>query len=132
MLFWIFVAALIAGIVYNVIYDKTMVDDWCLYLGVASAFLGGFCILISLICIVCSHTGVDGKIAQNQATYESLIYQYENNIYDNDNDLGKKELMDEIREWNEDLAYYQEVQDDLWLGIYYPNVFDQFEFIEYK
>lgn len=132
MLFWVFVAVLIAGIVCIVIYDKTMVDDWCLYLGVASAFLGGLFTVISLIVIILSHTCVDGQIAQSQARYESLIYQYENDIYDNDNDLGKKELMDEIREWNEDLAYYQEIRDDFWVGIYYPNIFDQFEFIEYK
>ena len=37
-----------------------------------------------------------------------------------------------IREWNEDLAYYQNAQDNFWFGIYYPNVFDQFEFIELK
>ena len=132
MLFWIFVLACIVGIIGLVVYPYIRVGEWFLYSTAVSAFLGGFCIVFSLIYIILSYTGVDSRIAKNHATYESLVYQYENNIYDNDNDLGKKELMDEIREWNEDLAYYQEVQDDFWLGIYYPNVFDQFEFIEYK
>ena len=36
--------------------------------------------------------------------------------------------MDEIRKWNENLAYHKEIQCDFWVGIYYPNVYDNFEF----
>ena len=53
----------------------------------------------------------------------------ENNLYDNDNDIGKKELMDEIHEWNGNLAYCKKIQRNFWVGIYYPNVYDNFEFI---
>jgi len=28
------------------------------------------------------------------------------------------------------LAYRKTIQRDFWVGIYYPNVYDQFEFIE--
>ena len=38
--------------------------------------------------------------------------------------------MTDIQDWNEDLAKYREIQDDFWIGIYIPNVYDQFEFIE--
>ena len=41
-------------------------------------------------------------MAKKQQRYNSLVYQLENNLYDNDNDLGKKELYNEVREWNED------------------------------
>ena len=50
-------------------------------------------------------------------------------MYDNDNEIGKKELMNQIQEWNEDLAWYKANQKDFWIGIFIPNVFDQFEFI---
>lgn len=71
----------------------------------------------------------DASVAKWETQYESLTYQLENNLYDNDNDIGKKELMDEIREWNGNLAYCKEIQRNFWVGIYYPNVYDNFEFI---
>lgn len=37
--------------------------------------------------------------------------------------------MDEIREWNEDLAYRKAIQRNFWVGIYYPNIYDNLEFI---
>lgn len=76
-----------------------------------------------------SSIGVDASVAKWETQYESLTYQLENNLYDNDNDIGKKELMDEIREWNGDLAYHKKIQRNFWVGIYYPNVYDNLEFI---
>ena len=83
-----------------------------------------------MIIFIFSNVGVDGYIASNMVRYDSLVYQYENNIYDNDNDLGKRELIADIQDWNEDLAAYRVNQKDFWIGVYIPNIYDQFEFIE--
>lgn len=95
----------------------------CIFIGI---------VITMVIILICCYIGVDGNIAACEAQYESLVYQYENDLYDNDNDLGKKELMDEIREWNTDLARKQANQRDFWIGIFIPNIFDRFEFIELK
>ena len=137
MLFWLFVIILVVGIACIVLggwmYDNTRYDtDWLKFTGTIITVIAAFAIVISGIIMICSHGNVEAKIAQNNKRYESLVYQLENNLYDNDNDLGKKELYNEIREWNEDLAFCRSMQDNFWFGIYYPNVFDQFEFIELR
>lgn len=131
MLLWISLAVLIIGIICIVLYQTTSAGDWCWCVGTAITLVGALALIICAIVLFSTYAGLDGSIAENKARHESLTYQYENNLYDNDNDLGKKELMNEIREWNEDLAWYRENQDDFWIGIFIPDIFDQFEFIEY-
>ena len=132
MLFLVFVTILIIGIICLIVYTNTNNTEWLSSLGIILTIVGIIAVCASAAILVGSYCGLDGYIEENKARYESLTYQYENDIYNNDNDIGKKELMNEIREWNEDLARYKENQDDFWIGIFIPNIYDQFEFIEYK
>lgn len=124
MLFWTFVIIIIAGFVLFT-YDLEN-------LGIAISTIGIFGIIISVVVLAINYIGIDGYIARMNTRYETLVYQYENDIYDNDNDLGKRELMVDIQNWNEDLSSRRERQRDFWIGIYIPNIYDQFEFIELK
>ena len=124
MLFWTFVIIIIAGFVLFT-YDLEN-------LGIAISAIGIFGIIVSVVVLAINYIGIDGYIARMNTRYETLVYQYENNIYDNDNDLGKRELMVDIQNWNEDLSSRRERQRDFWIGIYIPNIYDQFEYIELK
>lgn len=124
MLFLTFVIIIIAGIVLFT-YDLEN-------LGIAISVIGIFGIIASVVVLAINYIGIDGYIAQMNTRYETLVYQYENDIYDNDNDLGKRELMVDIQNWNEDLSSRRERQHDFWIGIYIPDIYDQFEFIELK
>lgn len=124
MLFWTFVIIIIAGFVL-------FTFDWE-NLGITISVIGIFGIIISVVVLAINYIGIDGYIARMNTRYETLVYQYENDIYDNDNDLGKRELMVDIQNWNEDLSSRRERQRDFWIGIYIPNIYDQFEFIELK
>lgn len=106
-------------------------DEWSdLHLAALCTLAVGVTLLvISAIGFATSYIGADASVAKWETQYESLTYQLENNLYDNDNDIGKKELMDEIREWNGDLAYRKAIQRNFWVGIYYPNICDNLEFI---
>lgn len=130
MLFWLVVLSIVICLGLAVYLEK----HFCDYSGpfLVIAIIGFIVAIIMLIVIIVENTNVDAYVAENQMRYEMLVYQYENDIYDNDNDLGKRDLMEDIQEWNEDLAYYREAQDDFWVGIFHPNVYDQFEFIELK
>lgn len=129
MLFWLVVLSIVICLGLAVYLEKHGGYSW-LFLGIA--IIGFIVAIIMLIVIIVENTNVDAYVAENQMRYEMLMYQYENDIYDNDNDLGKRDLMEDIQEWNEDLAYYRKAQDDFWVGIFHPNVYDQFEFIELK
>lgn len=124
MLFWTFVIIIIAGFVLFT-YDLEN-------LGIAISAIGIFGIIASVVVLAINYIGIDGYIARMNTRYETLVYQYENDIYDNDNDLGKRELMVDIQNWNEDLSSRRERQRDFWIGIYIPNIYDQFDFIELK
>ena len=124
MLFWTFVIIIIAGFVLFT-YDLEN-------LGITISVIGIFGIIASVVVLAINYIGIDGYIARMNIRYETLVYQYENDIYDNDNDLGKRELMVDIQNWNEDLSSRRERQRDFWIGIYIPNIYDQFEFIELK
>ena len=119
------------SLVYKI--DTNCAGEWPDF---AAWIVGITCLIVTLImsiCIIDAHVSAEAAVAVNEKRYESLVYQYENNIYDNDNDVvGKKQLFDEIQEWNEDLARYKVKQNNFWVGIFYADIFDQFEFIEYK
>ena len=124
MLFWAFVIIVIAGFV---LFTFDLEN-----LGITISVIGIFGIIASIVVLAINYIGIDGYIARMNTRYETLVYQYENDIYDNDNDLGKRELMVDIQNWNEDLSSRRERQRDFWIGIYIPNIYDQFEFIELK
>lgn len=126
MLFFIFVAIFVIGLLTTI-----FTDEWSdLHLAALCTLAVGVVLLvISVIGFATSYIGTDASVAKWETQYESLTYQLENNLYDNDNDIGKKELMDEIREWNENLAYRKAIQRNFWVGIYYPNIYDNLEFI---
>ena len=130
MIFWLVLLSLVVSLGLAVYVEKRFGDYSGLFLVIA--FLSFLVTIIMLVVIIVDNTNVDAYVSENQMRYEMLVYQYENDIYDNDNDLGKRDLMKDIQEWNEDLAYHRKAQDDFWVGIFYPNVYDQFEFIELK
>ena len=133
MLFWIFVILFVVGGVCFVIGYNNTLTNWgdllAFFSGVIS-FFATIAVVISLLIFAFDYTDIDGTIASKQAEYEILVWQYENDIYDNDNDIGKKELMNDIRDWNTNISRLKERQDNFWIGIYYPDIYDQFELIE--
>lgn len=127
MLFFMFIAILVVSLViFYKTSDRYLINAICFTL----VLLATIAVVVSLIIMGINYIDVDGYIAKMNTRYDTLVYQYENDIYDNDNDLGKRELMEDIQSWNEDLAANRERQDDFFIGIYWPNIYNQFEFIQ--
>lgn len=68
----------------------------------------------------------DSNTAKFEERYESLYNQAYYKMFENENDFGKKELANQITEWNEDLAEYKKLKNNIWLSIMYPIDIDQF------
>ena len=129
MVFYLVVVALVIFIIVIAIKNKISYDYHIIVdVSEVISVVLGVVILFMTVAICIGNFGADAKAAKYKERYESLVYQYENEIYCDDNVVY--DLLTDIREYNEDLAYYQEIQDDFWIGVFYPNIFDQFEPIE--
>ena len=99
------------------------------YLAFAASLIAS---IVMLICIIVENTGTVAKLEDLRQQGEILEYQLENDLYDNDNDLGKKELYSEIENYNSTIVKGKAMQNDFWYGIFYPDIYDHLEPIDYK
>lgn len=134
MLFWIFVGCLVLGVVILAVTINycTAWDDFWENVGAALFAVGLVSTIISLILFCFEYLTKDAWVAGLIEEQKAIVYQLENDVYDNDNDIGKRELMNEVRDWNKKIAKYKANQNNFWVGIYYADVYDQFEMIEWE
>lgn len=123
-----FIVILIIGIVM-------CKNSWCYQHDLE--IIGGIIVLIMCICLVISsivliaqYSEIDGFVAQSQERYNSLIYKAKNINIKDDLGLINKSYADEVQKWNEDVVKFQAIQDNIWTGIFYPNVYNQFKTID--
>ena len=125
MLLFLAIILALVGTAFALSADRDMLFG----LGLVLSVCGWVAFSISLIVLGVNYINLKGTMSKIRQRYESLTYQYENDIYNNDNDLGKRDLMEDIQKWNEDLAWYQEAQNDFWIGVFIPDIYDRFEYI---
>lgn len=129
MILWIFIVVFVVSLVmlaisadrcWDVIGGISIV--FLVLSGISSFVFGAYSIYISV--------GEEGILASMQEKRAALVYQLENDIYDNDNDLGKKELYSEITEYNCEVADGKIMQDNIWVYNLYPNIYGELGLIE--
>ena len=77
------------------------------------------------------HCGTDATVDRLQERYEAITYKVESGACRDELGLLSKEVIDEIQDWNETIVANKRLQNDYWLGIFVPNIYDQFETIDY-
>lgn len=142
MLFWLFVIIMVVGIVLYIVGCKCWNPNKYPFLyeyssamcggGAVISVLSGIAVIIMAIILCCSYINVDAKVAENKERYTALEYKVTSGACRDEFGLLSKEVIDEVQDWNEDLIYYRSMQDNFWIGIFYPDVFDQFETIDYE
>ena len=135
MIFWICLIALVVLITLfalNCNYWRIDAIDI-----VGSVLIGIFAIatVVMTVGIIVSTADTSAQLEARQQNYEALTYQYENAIFENENahcQSGLKSLYDQIKDYNEDVAYGKKAQRDFWVGIFVPDVYDDLKLIKYK
>lgn len=147
MLLFIFVAILVAGIAFMVHdnrinnYTRKVIELPGFHVTVKDSsgwgYIGGTCLAIGIITVAISivimmvnYIPAEGEREMLEVRRESLVFQYDHDMYDNDNDIGKKELMDDIQEFNMVINFGKRMQRDFWIGIYIPNIYDNLKLID--
>ena len=133
MILWISIAiAIISVILFAMSFNKFR-DFWDVinFISLALAILFGASSAILGAIAVSANVESESYLASMQEKRNALVYQLENDLYDNDNDLGKKELYSEITEYNCDVAEGKIMQDNIWVYNLYADVYDELELIEF-
>lgn len=128
--FMIFIVAL--GAIIYVVADNDIIPwDWS-WLGTALIAFG--LVFLMLMTINAGVIGItaDAIEAANIERYEALMYKIESGVCYDDFGLINKEIIDDIQAWNEDLACKKTLEQDKWIGAFYPNIYSDFDFIEYE
>ena len=145
MIFWLCLAILIIGIGLIVIgcidwdYEKNKLfdflydnDDTLKSIGGITTFISGFIMIIMITILCCMYIDIDARVEQSKETFDAITYKMESGACRDEFGLLNKEVIDEIQSWNESIIYNQKMQNDFWVGVFYPNIYDQFETIDYE
>lgn len=135
MLFWLCIIVGIISIILFIIYESVsfkydIIESLVSILGAILGVMSAAAIIFSLAAFCINYTGINGDIAEYKEHYNTLVFEVENNLYKDDvTTVSRHELVKEIQKWNCDLAKRKENQRDFWIGIYIPDIYDDFEFI---
>lgn len=130
MLFWSFIIIFVVGIILYKVFEFEF--EFLCDFGYAISIISGLAVIVSLFLIIVEHASINSSLEKAREQYKAITYKIESNACRDEFGLLNKEIIDEVQEWNKDVKYYQNIQDNFWLGIFYPNVFDEFETIDYE
>lgn len=132
MLFWLFLIALIIGVVLIIVGNASWDSRKHSFLwnndcniesaGKVVAVISGIVIAIMIFILCGQYMSVDAYLEKNRETYTALSYKIESNSCRDEFGLLSKELIDEVQEWNQDLRYYQKIQRNFWVGIFFETI----------
>ena len=133
MILWISIAITIISVLVSIVSFNKFSDFWDATGSISSVLSVLFFIISAVLGVIAisASVGSESYFASMQEKRNALVYQLENDLYDNDNDLGKKELYSEIIEYNCDVAKGKIMQDNIWVYNLYSDAYDDLELIEF-
>jgi glucan phosphoethanolaminetransferase (alkaline phosphatase superfamily) len=110
--------------------------EQCYYDGEEWAFVFGTLILIAafIMSAVAMHSYSYKDVATEnyRIKYDILTRQLNENYYDTEYYDGRKGLIDDVLEYNEDVLYGRAKHNSIWIGCFYPEDWESLPLIELK
>ena len=115
---------------YKKVVFKETIDRW-----MQGTIIFCLCAITAMLIVLgCIYASAGGVRASLESERETLSWEIENDIYTDSGDdvVGKKELYNQVREWNANLAVDQYYEKNFWIGIFVPNIYGDLKPIELK
>lgn len=97
-------------------------------LGSVMMLINGIIVFIIVFGLSCTYASAGANAERLKEEYKAILYK----VNSDDFGLSNKEVVDEIQEWNMALVYYQETRKNIWIRIFYPDVYGETDIIEYE
>ena len=128
MLFWVIIIFIVLSIILAIYTENEALGTFAI-----------ICSIIGFIALVCSafalafnYFGYKAVLQTNIETYKALTYKAESGACRDQFGLLSKDVLDEIQNWNEEVTHYKTMEDNFWLGIFYPDVYGDLGTIDYE
>lgn len=142
MIFWLSIIIFAVGVVIliaNIIgeslsyeYEYSNVSSFILSFGVVISFISAVWFLVAGLILLLTKTNVAATRQANAEKYKALTYKLESDACRDQFGLLNKEIIDEVQDWNTGIVYYKAMEDNFWVGIYYPDVYGDLGTIDYE
>lgn len=88
--------------------------------------------LVLGLILLLTQTNITATRQANAEKYKALTYKLESEACRDQFGLLNKEIIDEVQRWNVKVTYYKAMEDNFWVGIYYPDVYGDLGTIDYE
>lgn len=94
--------------------------------------LASIALVVILVLLPICHIGKTGLMNQNDERYKALTYKVESRACRDELGLLSKEVIDEVQAWNEAVVRNKTLQNDFWIGVFIPDIYDDLKTIDYE
>ena len=142
MIFWLSIIIFAVGVAILIAnrigeslsyeYEYSNVSGFILSFGVVISFIGVVWFLVAGLILFLTKTNVTATRQANAEKYKALTYKLESEACRDQFGLLNKEIIDEVQRWNVKVTYYKAMEENFWIGIYYPDVYGDLGTIDYE
>lgn len=83
-----------------------------------------------IISLMCAYIPSSADKYEFKEKYNSLIYKAQTESIRDEFGIMNKSFLDEIQDWNMDVARNKELTNNIWIGIFYPDWLNELEIID--